>query len=62
MAEIPKGPGQQEKTGMGKDARDPEPVGTYKDPESGAEATVVMPAGADALVHMGWKLIKPLEK
>ena len=57
MDTIPKGPGQPEVTGMGKDARDPEPTGTYKDPVSGAEATVVMSAGADALVRMGWKLV-----
>lgn len=53
---IPKGPGQQEVTGELKDARAPEPIGTYKDPQSGAELTVTMGAGADALVRMGWVL------
>jgi hypothetical protein len=30
--------------------------GTYKDPQSGAELTVPMPAGADALARLGWVL------
>lgn len=29
--------------------------GTYRDPESGAELEVKHPAGADALVRMGWE-------
>ena len=59
MSTIGKGPGQPESTGMGKDAREPEVIGTYKDPQSGKELTVNMPAGADALVRMGWILVKP---
>lgn len=31
--------------------------GTYRDPQSGAELTVTMPAGADALVRMGWRQV-----
>ena len=31
--------------------------GKYKDPASGAESTVTMHAGADALVRLGWKRI-----
>ena len=31
--------------------------GTYKDPESGEVLSVVMAAGADALVRLGWELI-----
>jgi hypothetical protein len=56
MATVAKGPGQQEVTGELKNARDSEPTGTYKDPQSGAELTVTMGAGADALVRMGWVL------
>ena len=33
--------------------------GTYKDPVSGAELTVSMEAGADALVRLGWVYVKP---
>lgn len=31
--------------------------GTYRDPESGGESTVVHAAGADALVKLGWQLV-----
>jgi len=31
--------------------------GLYRDPQSGAELEVSMPAGADALVRMGWEFI-----
>lgn len=31
--------------------------GRYKDPASGAELTVTMHAGADALVRLGWERI-----
>ena len=51
---IPKGPGQQESTG---DGQAPEQTGTYKDPISGKQLTVTMPAGADALVRLGWELV-----
>lgn len=57
MATISKGPGQQETTGDIKDARDPEPTGTYKDPVSGKSLTVTHYAAADALVRMGWELV-----
>lgn len=57
MAIVAKGPGQQEVNGDIKDPRKSNEPGTYKDPESGAEATVTMSAGADALVRMGWKLV-----
>lgn len=57
MPTIPKGPGQPEVTGELKDGRAPEQPGTYRDPKSGAELTVTMPSGADALVRMGWELV-----
>lgn len=60
MATIAKGPGQQEVTGDLHDGRQSEKPGTYQDPQSGKELTVVMSAGADALVRMGWKLVKEL--
>lgn len=59
---IPKGPGQQEVIGDINNPQAPNIPGTYKDPQSGAEATVVMPAGADALVRLGWVLMAPLEQ
>lgn len=58
---IGKGPGQTELTGDIHDPRDPNPAGTYKDPQSGAESTVTMSAGADALVRMGWVRIADIE-
>jgi|ERR1035437_4284717 hypothetical protein len=36
--------------------------GLYRDPDSGAELEVSMSAGADALVRMGWKLIRPVQE
>lgn len=51
MAEIPQGPGQPE-TIKGAKSNDP---GWYKDPESKAIQHVGHPAGADALVRMGWQ-------
>lgn len=38
-------------------AQDNEP-GTYRDPESGAELTVSMPAGADALARLKWEKVE----
>ncbi len=35
--------------------------GSYRDPQSGAVLEVSMPAGADALVRMGWKKIATKE-
>lgn len=58
---IGKGPGQFELTGDLHDPSKPNEPGTYKDPESGAESTVTMGAGADALVRMGWTRIKDLQ-
>lgn len=49
MAEVAKGPGQQENF--------LNLPGTYQDPQSGAMLHVTMPAGADALVRMGWEYI-----
>lgn len=59
--QIGRGPGQTELTGDLHDPREPNDPGTYKDPESGAESTVTMPAGADALVRMGWVRIADLQ-
>lgn len=35
--------------------------GTYKDPASGAELTVTMEAGADALARLGWVRLEDAE-
>jgi len=35
--------------------------GTYRDPLSGAELTVTMEAGADALARLGWKRLEDAE-
>lgn len=56
MAKVAQGPGQQEVTGDLRDPREVSQPGTYTDPESGAELTVTMGSGADALVRMGWVL------
>lgn len=56
MASVPKGPGQPEVTGDLRDAQQPNVPGTYKDPVSGAVVTTMAPAGADALVRMGFEL------
>lgn len=57
---IPKGPGQQEVNGELKNPRASNEAGTYRDPESGVELEVTMPAGADALARMGWKHVRDL--
>lgn len=62
MAAVPKGPGQSEVTGDLRDPRDAMPLGTWKDPESGAELEVTMGAGADALARMGWQHTRALGK
>lgn len=56
MAKVGKGPGQTEVNGDLKDPREPNLPGTYKDPVSGAVVTTLAPAGADALVRMGFEL------
>lgn len=61
MATVPKGPGQTEVTGDLRDPRAPEPLGLWRDPESGAELEVTMGAGADALARLGWKHIRDLD-
>lgn len=53
---IPKGPGQREVIGDVNNPQLPNLPGFYKDPQSGAVLEVKMPAGADALVRMGWEL------
>lgn len=35
--------------------------GTYRDPRSGAELSVTMEAGADALARMGWVRLEDAE-
>jgi hypothetical protein len=59
MAKVAKGPGQAEVNGDLRDPRDSEHIGLYRDPASGAELEVTMPAGADALVRMGWEFVRP---
>lgn len=56
MAKVGKGPGQSEVNGDLKDPREPNVPGTYKDPVSGAVVETMAPAGADALVRMGFEL------
>lgn len=58
---VQKGPGQPEVTGDLANPRDSNPLGTYKDPESGAELEVTMGAGADALARLKWDHVKHLD-
>ena len=53
---VPKGPGQAEVIGDLSNPQAPNQPGTYVDPVSGAEVTTLHPAGADAVVRMGFVL------
>lgn len=56
MADVPVGPGQPESTGLGKSRQAPNVPGLYYEPRSKTYMHVVHPAGADALVRMGFQL------
>jgi hypothetical protein len=62
MAEVPKGPGQPEVTGALDKRQLPNMPGLYRDPVSKKYLHVVLPAGADALVRMGWVLVEEGQK
>jgi len=57
MALVPQGPGQLEQNGPLKNPQAPNEPGVYQDPQSKNWLHVMHPAGADALVRMGWRKV-----